>query len=30
LVATHNEVLARMAERHLAMDDGQIVSDSGG
>ncbi len=28
LVATHNEVLARMADRHLAMDDGQIVSDS--
>ena len=26
LVATHNEVLARMASRHLAMDDGVIVS----
>ncbi len=28
LVATHNEVLARMAHRHLAMDDGEIVSET--
>ena len=30
LVATHNEVLAKIATRHITMDDGQIISDSHG
>ncbi len=30
LVATHNEVLAKIATRHITMDDGQIISDSNG